>query len=253
MRRVAALLAVLATFAATATAEAKQLVRYNVGGGLAGLSDQLIVARDATARQSGNRRGDAHRFMLSAKQMRALRRDLKRARFSTLKRSYHPKYVVNDGIAQSVTYKGRSVSVSTGAEYPARLGRLLRRLGQLMRRPSAAAAHADPKITNMQMRLTGHNPGPGYYVRVRIRLRVCAVRGPARVVLGETLRIGGDVFSTHRRGRHFDQTAACQRRTFKWRLAEKFFGVGTYRVAATVTDKDAQVSNTVSRRQTNND
>jgi hypothetical protein len=65
--------------------------------------------------------------------MRGLRRDLKRARFSTLKRSYQPKYMVNDGISQSVTYKGRSVSVSTGAEYPARLGRLLRRLGRLMR------------------------------------------------------------------------------------------------------------------------
>jgi hypothetical protein len=133
MRRLAALLAVLATFAATATADAKQLVRYNVGGGLAGLSDQLIVARDGTARQSGNRRGDDHRFMLSGKQMRGLRRDLKRARFSRLKRSYQPKYMVNDGISQSVTYKGRSVSVSTGAEYPARLGRLLRRLGRLMR------------------------------------------------------------------------------------------------------------------------
>jgi hypothetical protein len=119
--------------------------------------------------------------------------------------------------------------------------------------PSAAAAHADPKITNMQMRLTGHNPGPNYYVRVRIRLRVCAVRGRSSVVLKETLRIGGDPFTRHSRTRHFDQTAACQRRTFKWKLAQEFFGVGTYRVAATVTDKDAQVSNTVSRRQTNND
>ena len=36
--------------------------------------------------------------------------------------------------AQSVTYKGRSVSVSTGATYPARLHRLLRRLGRIMRR-----------------------------------------------------------------------------------------------------------------------
>ena len=38
MRRLAALLAVLAFTAATATAEAKQLVRYNIGGGLAGIS-----------------------------------------------------------------------------------------------------------------------------------------------------------------------------------------------------------------------
>ncbi|MEA2246792.1 MAG: hypothetical protein QOH46_1321 [Solirubrobacteraceae bacterium] len=133
MRRVAALLAVLATFAATATAEARQLVRYDVGGGLAGLSGQLIVAADRTARQTGNRDGDDKRFTLSARQMRGLRRDLKRARFSTLKRTYRPKYVVNDGIGESVTYKGRSVSVSTGATYPARLHRLLGRLSRLMR------------------------------------------------------------------------------------------------------------------------
>lgn len=133
MRRLAALLAVLATFAATATAEAKQLVRYNVGGGLAGLSGALTVARDGTARQTGNRGGDDHRFVLSAKQLRGLKRDLKSARFKTLKRTYQPKYVVNDGVGESVTYKGRSVSVSTGATYPARLQRLLRRLGRLMR------------------------------------------------------------------------------------------------------------------------
>ena len=131
--RLAALLAVLATFAAMATAEAKRLVRYDIGGGLAGDSERLLIARDGTARQSGNRSGADHRFMLSAKQLRGLRRDLKNARFSTLKRVYRPDYVVNDGIGQSVTYKGRSVSVSTGAKYPARLHRLLRRLGRLMR------------------------------------------------------------------------------------------------------------------------
>ena len=133
MRRLAALLAVVATFAATATAEAKQLVRYSVGGGLAGTRGQLVVARDGTARQTGDRSGDDHRFTLSAKQQRALRRDLKHARFTTLKRSYEPRYVVNDGVGQSVTYKGRTVYVSTGATYPDRLERLLRRLGRLMR------------------------------------------------------------------------------------------------------------------------
>ena len=133
MRCLAALVAVLAGFAATATAEAKRLVRYDVGGGIAGISERLIVARDGTARQSGRRSGDVHRFMLSAKQLRGLRRDLKNARFSTLKRSYRPKYVVNDGIGQAVTYKGPTVSVSTGAKYPARLERLLERLGRLLR------------------------------------------------------------------------------------------------------------------------
>ena len=90
MRRLAALLAVLATFAATATADAKQLVRYQFGGGLAGISGALSVARDGTARQTSNRsRGERH-FTLSAKQLSRLRRDLKRARFKTLKRNYSP-------------------------------------------------------------------------------------------------------------------------------------------------------------------
>ena len=133
MRRVAVLLAVLATFAATATAEAKRLVRYDVNGGLAGASERLLIAGDGTARQSGNRDGDDHRFKLSPKQLRGLRSDLRNARFSTLKRSYRPDGVVFDGIAQTVTYNRRSVTVWTGAKYPARLHRLLARLGRLMR------------------------------------------------------------------------------------------------------------------------
>jgi hypothetical protein len=133
MRRLAALLAVLATFAVTATADAKQLVRYDFGGGLAGIGGTLIVAGDGSAAQSGTRRGDDRRFTLSAQQLRGLRRALKHARFTTLKRSYRPKNIVNDGIAQSVTYRGRSVSVSTGAQYPERLHRLLRRLDGLLR------------------------------------------------------------------------------------------------------------------------
>jgi len=133
MRRLAAVLALLGGFAATATAEAKPLVRYDVGGGLAGLGATLIVAGDGDAAQSGTRRGDDHRFTLSAKQLRGLRRDLRNARFKTLKRSYRPKAIVNDGIEQSVTYRGRSVAVSTGARYPERLHRLLRRLDRLLR------------------------------------------------------------------------------------------------------------------------
>jgi hypothetical protein len=133
MRRVAALLALLAGFAATATAEAKPLVRYEFGGGLAGIGGALIVAGDGRATQSDDRRGDDHRFTLSAEQLRGLRRDLRNARFKSLKRSYGPKNIVNDGISQSVTYRGRSVTVSTGARYPERLHRLMRRLDQLLR------------------------------------------------------------------------------------------------------------------------
>src|SRR5215213_10271901 len=120
MRRLAALLALFAGFAATATAtaEAKPLVRYEFGGGLGGIGGALTLAGDGRATQSDARRGDDHRFTLYAKQLRGLRRDLRNARFQSLKRSYRPKNIVNDGIAQSVTYRGRSVTVSTGARCP---------------------------------------------------------------------------------------------------------------------------------------
>jgi hypothetical protein len=132
MRRLATVVAVLAAFATTATADAKVLVRYDVSGGLAGISERLVIDGDRSARQTGRRAG-ARAFNVSAKQMRALRRELKAARFSSLRRTYQPDYVVNDGIAQSVTYKGRRVVVYTGASFPARLHVVLRRVARLMR------------------------------------------------------------------------------------------------------------------------
>jgi hypothetical protein len=120
--------------------------------------------------------------------------------------------------------------------------------------PCPKRPHADPKIRSMRMRLTGHNaPGPRYYVRVQIRLRICSARGRSSAVFNETLRIGSDTFGRHTRTKHFRQTAHCQWRSFKWKLRDEFFGVGTYRVAATVWDKDSQFSKTVSRKQTTTD
>jgi hypothetical protein len=110
--------------------------------------------------------------------------------------------------------------------------------------------HADPRIRAMRMRLTGHNPGAGYYVVTRIRLRVCAVRGPAEVVMHESIRLGGEPFAEHTRTLKFRQRSRCQWHSFRWRLRDEFFGVGTYRVAASVHDKDLQVSRTVSRQNT---
>jgi hypothetical protein len=118
---------------------------------------------------------------------------------------------------------------------------------------TAGAAHADPTIKSMRTRTTGHDPGAHYYVRVQIRLRICALRGRASVAFHETKRIGGSTFGSHRRGRRLRQTAACQTRTFNWRLRQEFFGIGTYRVAATARDRDGHVSTTVSRKQTTND
>ena len=104
MRRLAAPLAVIALLGSAATAEGRRLVRYDVGGGIAGLSNTLV-----------------------------LKRDLKAARFATLKRRYEPDVLVFDGITEAVRYRGRTVSVSSGAHPPARLERVLRRLARLVR------------------------------------------------------------------------------------------------------------------------
>ena len=129
MRRLAVLVAFL-ILAVPASADAKRLVRYGVTGGLAPSSELLVVNTDGHARQTG--RADVRSFTLTAKQLRGLKRDLKDARFKSLKRIYQPEFPVMDGQTRTVSYKGRSISVSTMAEVPKRLSRVLRRLARLM-------------------------------------------------------------------------------------------------------------------------
>jgi hypothetical protein len=125
------LLSVVLVLALAAPAgAATRLVRYDVGGGIAGVSERLVVDRDGSARQSGD---TTRRFTVSAAQLRRLKHELEAARFGSLKRSYRPEVPVSDGTTQSVRYKGFEVSVSTGADVPDRLARVLRRLSNLMR------------------------------------------------------------------------------------------------------------------------
>jgi hypothetical protein len=127
----AAILALAAALVLAAPAgAATRLVRYDISGGLAPTSDSLVINTDGSARQSGNAN---RRFELTAAQLRKLKRDLKAARFESLKRSYEPDEQVLDGSTQTVRYKGRSVSVYANADVPARLERVLRRLGSLLR------------------------------------------------------------------------------------------------------------------------
>jgi hypothetical protein len=132
MRRLALVLGLVALLAAPASAGAKRLVRYDVGGGLAGRSSELIVDRDGSARQTDSS-DTTRRFTVSPNQLRALKRELKAARFRSLKRSYGTRFPVFDGISQSVTYRGKTVSVSQSAPIPKRLGRVLHRLARLLR------------------------------------------------------------------------------------------------------------------------
>jgi hypothetical protein len=129
MRRLAVLVAFL-VLAVPASADAKRLVRYDLTGGLAPASERLVINTDGHARQTG--RAGARSFTLTAKQLSGLKRDLKDARFKSLKRTYQPEFPVMDGQTRTVSYKGRSVSVATMAKVPTRLSRVLRRLARLM-------------------------------------------------------------------------------------------------------------------------
>ena len=131
MRQLAVVLALVALLAAPASAGAKRLVRYDVTGGLAPRSERLVIDRNGSARQTGSRSG-TQRFTVSAKQLRALKRELKAA-LPRAQRAYQPPFPVLDGITQSVTYGGRSVSIYTNAKPPERLRRVLQRLSRLMR------------------------------------------------------------------------------------------------------------------------
>lgn len=107
--------------------------------------------------------------------------------------------------------------------------------------------HANPRITAMRMRLTSNRRGGRYSVRVNVRLRVCAVRGRSEALIKESVRLKGDRLAEHTRFKRFRQTARCQRHLLKWKLRREFFGVGRYKVAVRVLDKDSQISRTVSR------
>ena len=123
------LVALVAAVSGAPVAGARTLVSYEVTGGFAGTSDIVTVSTTGVVR-SADRRGRA-RDRLSEARLGALRRALRDARFSTLKRRYAPKGVVNDGLVQTVRHAGRTVVVETGGRPPARLRRLLARLDAL--------------------------------------------------------------------------------------------------------------------------
>jgi hypothetical protein len=104
--------------------------------------------------------------------------------------------------------------------------------------------HADPRIRTMRASLTRHD-----IVRMRLALRVCAVRGNLLVVIKETRRLDGRTLRAHRT-RELLQTKRCQWHALSWTPRPELLAAGAYRVAATVWDDDGQSSKTVSREIT---
>jgi hypothetical protein len=92
------------------------------------------------------------------------------------------------------------------------------------------------------------------HARERVRMRLCGPAGRSRLVFKQTKSSGtGIVFARGTRTVRYRQAGGCHTRTFSYPLALRFFGVGVYRVAATVHDSHGQTSRTVVRRVTTTD
>lgn len=122
MIRLALVLALLLAPAA----QASRLVTYVRSGGLAGEHTEVRVNRDRSVLLDD--RDGHHEGRLSKKRYRDLRDALRAAHFDTLNATYPPKAHTNDGIDQSVRFRGKTVATSTGGEPPKRFQRVLERL-----------------------------------------------------------------------------------------------------------------------------
>jgi hypothetical protein len=120
--------------ASPAAAGAKTLVSYEQSGGIAGTRTSLSVTLGGSARVTTSRAPGIKRFKLTLAELHALKRDLREARFSTLRSLYDSDEPIADGIAQTVRYAGYRVTVGMGARPPARLRKVLDRLSRLAAR-----------------------------------------------------------------------------------------------------------------------
>jgi hypothetical protein len=120
--------------ASPASAASRTLVSYEQSGGIAGIQTALSVTVGGSARVTTSRLPGIARFRLTMAELRGLKRDLRDARFSTLRSLYDSRVPVADGISQTVRYAGYRVTVSTGGRPPARLRMVLMRLSRLASR-----------------------------------------------------------------------------------------------------------------------
>ena len=108
------------------------LVRYSSSGGLSGHYTIVTVDRDGSATRAVGR-SPQEQLRIAPRTLRALKRDLRDARFGDLRRRYAPATPVADGVTETVRHRGRAVEVQTGGRPPERLQRVLRRLRRIAR------------------------------------------------------------------------------------------------------------------------
>jgi hypothetical protein len=124
-------LALVLTVLLAPAAQASRLVDYSRTGGIAGEHTTLKVDRDRHLTLA-SRQGDSERRMSKKRYIR-VRDALRAAQFETLESSYGPppNQTVSDGITETVTFRGHTVSVSTGGDPPERLQTVLDKLSAL--------------------------------------------------------------------------------------------------------------------------
>jgi hypothetical protein len=127
-----ALAALVAAVAAAATAgqvdatsPPMPLVTYTRTGGFIGVQDSMRIFPNGTVTSTN---GD---FRLSPARVAALRKQLRAARFPSLKRRYRAEYPIADGFVYGVWYLGRTVVVNEEAKTPLRLRRVLDTLAEI--------------------------------------------------------------------------------------------------------------------------
>jgi hypothetical protein len=131
MRRLIAF-TIVAVLGLTGVASAKILVSYQREGGFRGVPLSLTVGTGGKARAVEGFDGPTETEKLSDKELRGLKRLLRRADFPNLEQSYLPKPgTVSDGYTETVTYKGYSITSGTGGTAPERLNKLLLRLAEI--------------------------------------------------------------------------------------------------------------------------
>jgi hypothetical protein len=134
MRRLAIGLAALALLVLCGDgAAATPRVTYTTSGGIAGISNQLVVSGGARAVLTAGPRNARRTFRrtLSGAAHRRLLRIVAAAHVERLRSRYAPRTPVADGIDQALIYRGRTVVVAQDGSPPKPLARALRELAKL--------------------------------------------------------------------------------------------------------------------------
>jgi hypothetical protein len=110
-----------------------------------------------------------------------------------------------------------------------------------------------PIIKLAKFKLAGHDSRSGYYVTSEVQLKICDDQ-PGRLLLDVRESKGsGSYLQYQRRTKTLSLQTACGLYAMRWRLANKFFGVGDYKVSVRARDSAGLWSNEKSHHDVTTD